>query len=380
MSKQLLTLTCLVATVALAGTILVGCGAGAGTTVQPTSAPSKAPDSTKPASAATAAPAAAAPKANVAYPKMEIKLAHAGVPGQPQTDGLERFCSLVKERSGGAITVQNFPGNQLGSDKDLMEQTKNGTIQIQLTAANLLADYPGWGPVGVFSMPYLLKGNTEQEIATNLTKVVNSPTFKELNDNASQQSGIRVMNMSWWFGERHLTTKSKSVAKPDDLKGMKIRTMDTPLGKAALVALGASTTPVDIGELYSALQMGVVDGQENPINNIYARKFYEVQKYLSLTGHMAVSHVIIVNNKFYQGLTPEVRDLLDKAMVDAGKYNDELTFKANSEGLNALKEKGMSIVTVNKAEFEEKTKDVWKSFEPSFGKGFYEKIKAAVNS
>jgi TRAP-type transport system periplasmic protein len=315
-----------------------------------------------------------------AYPKMDIKFAHAGVPGQPQTIGIEKFAELVKQRSGGAINVQVFPGNQLGSDRDLLEQIKNGTIQLNLSAANLLGNFPGWGPIGVLSMPYLIKGDTEEELLRNITNLVRGPIFTELNDRAGQQSGIRIMDMTWWFGERHLTTRSKQVAKPDDMKGLKIRTMDTPLGKAALAALGASTTPLDIGELYTALQMGVVEGQENPINNIFARKFFEVQKYLTLTGHMVVTHVIVVNDKFYRGLQAPVRELLDKAMADAGNYNNEITMKANTKGLQDLKDKGMVITKINKAEFAEKTKDAWKEFEPAFGKGFYEKVKAAAGN
>jgi tripartite ATP-independent transporter DctP family solute receptor len=315
-----------------------------------------------------------------AYPKMDIKFAHAGVPGQPQTMGIDRFAELVKKRSGGAINVQVFPGNQLGSDRDLLEQIKNGTIQLNLSNVVLLANFPGWGPIGVVCMPYIVKGNTEEELSRNMTRFVRGPVFKEINDQASQQSGIRIMDMSWWFGERHLTTKTKQVAKPEDLKGLKIRTMDSPLGKAALASLGASTTPLDIGELYTALQMGVVEGQENPVNNIFARKFFEVQKYLTLTGHMVANHIMVTNDKWYQGLQPDVRELLDKAMADAGEYNNDITMKANQKGIQDLKDKGMIVTTINRAEFAEKTKDTWREFESSFGKGVYEKVKAALGN
>jgi tripartite ATP-independent transporter DctP family solute receptor len=314
------------------------------------------------------------------YPKMDIKFAHAGVPGQPQTMGIDRFAELVKQRSGGAINVQVFPGNQLGSDRDLLEQIKNGTIQLNLSNVVLLATYPGWGSIGVVCMPYIVKGNSEEEISRNMTRFVRGPVFKELNDQATQRSGVRIMDMSWWFGERHLTTKTRQVAKPEDLKGLKIRTMDSPLGKAALASLGAATTPLDIGELYTALQMGVVEGQENPVNNIFARKFYEVQKYLTLTGHMVANHIMVTNEKWYRGLQPEVRELLDKAMADAGEYNNEITLKANQKGIQDLKDKGMVVSTINRAEFAEKTKDTWREFESLFGKGVYEKVKAALSN
>jgi tripartite ATP-independent transporter DctP family solute receptor len=310
---------------------------------------------------------------------MVIKLGHAGVPTQAFTFSFERFAELVKQRSGGAITVQVFPGNQLGTDRDTQEQVRNGTIQICNTSIVLLSDIPGWGPIGVLAMPYLVKGNSEEEVYRNLMKLTHDPIFKELNDKAGRESGIRVADFGWWFGERQLTTKSKPVIKPEDMKGLKLRTMDTPLVKAGLIALGASATPMDISEVYLALQMGIVDGQENPVGNIYARKFYEVQKYLSLTGHMADLTLPIINEKFYRGLQPEVRELFDKAFADAGAYNNEITLKANSKGIQDLKDKGMVVISVNRAEFAERTKDTWKQFEPKFGVGFYEKVKAIAD-
>ena len=320
-----------------------------------------------------------APAAAATYPKMLIKLAHSGVANQVHTLSFDRFAELVKQRSGGSIVVQVFPGNQLGTDRDAQEQVRNGTIQICNTNLVLLSDIPGWGPVGVLAMPYLVKGNSEEEVYRNFMKLTHDPLFTELNEKAGRESGIRVADFGWWFGERQLTTKTKPVTKPDDMKGLKLRTMDSPLVKAGLVALGASATPMDISEVYLALQMGIVDGQENPVSNIYVRKFYEVQKYLILTGHMADLTLPIINEKFYRGLQPDVRELLDKAFADAGTYNNELSLKANSKGIQDLKDKGMTVVSVNRAEFAERTKDAWKQFEPKFGAGFYEKAKAIAN-
>jgi len=312
------------------------------------------------------------------YPKMVIKLGHSGVPTQTFTASFERFAELVKQRSEGAITVQLFPGSQLGTDRDMMEQVRNGTIEICNSNTVLLADIPGWSPIGVLAMPYLVKGNSEEEVYSNFMRLTRNAVFKELNEKAGRESGIRVADFGWWMGERELTTKNKQVAKPDDMKGLKIRTMETPIVKATLAALGVSTTPMDISEVYLALQMGVVDGQENPVGNIFARKFFEVQKYLTLTGHMADLTLPLMSEKFYRGLQPEVRILLDKAFADAGAYNNEIQLKANTKGVQDLKDKGMVVTNVNRAEFAEKTKDVWKQFEGKFGQGFYEKVKAAA--
>jgi tripartite ATP-independent transporter DctP family solute receptor len=238
-----------------------------------------------------------------------------------------------------------------------------------------IAVYDGWGPAGVLAMPYIIKGDTEEEMARKLVKLTRSPLFvQEIGEKAAKTSNIRCVDMGWWFGERHLTTSKKQVAKPEDVKGLKIRTMDTPVAKSAMASLGAATVPMAVAELYTALQMGVVDGQENPFNIIYNRKFHEVQRYLALTGHMAMNLVIIIHETFYQKLPPELQQVIVKSAMDAGDYQSEVTLKANKKNLQDLKDKGMVVTEVNRAEFSRVTKDAWKEFEPLFGKGMYEKI------
>jgi len=316
----------------------------------------------------------ALPAAAGEFPKMDIKLGHSGVLEMSYHKGSLKFAELMKERTNGAIIVHVFPANQLGSEKDMVEQVKNGVIQIALTGPSMLAQFQGWGPIGVLGMPYVLKGNSEDELRPKLIKVARGPLMAELNERAARESGIRILDMGWWYGERHLTTKTKQVTKPDDVKGLKIRTMDSPMAKTALVALGAATMPMPVSELYTALQLGVVEGQENPLNTIYSQKFYEVQKYVALTGHMVMNLVLVTNEKFFQSLSPELRQLFIKTMQDAGDYESDIQLGMNKKNLQDLKDKGMIVTVVNKAEFAERTKDAWKEFEPVFGKGFYEKV------
>lgn len=126
--------------------------------------------------------------------------------------------------------------------------------------------------------------------------------------------------------------------------------------------------------------MGVVEGQENPINTIYASKYYEVQKYLSLTGHMTMTVLMVTNDKWFQGLPLALQDVLQKSMYDAGDYQSDIQLKMNKQNLQDLKDKGMVVAEVNKAEFADKTKDAWKEFQPIFGAGMYEKITAAAKN
>jgi len=381
--KRILAILSLVATMMVAAILMAACGGGGAAPASPTTAP-KAAEPTKAAAPAaaptTAAPAAAAttaPASTTQFPKMDIKLRHGGVPGMSYSLGCDKFSELMKERTNGAVNVQVFGNSQLGSEKDMLEQVKNGVIQMSLTTPVMLSNYEGWGPIAVTAMPYIFKGNTDEEQYPYLMKLVRGPIFQDLNEKAAKTSGIRALDLGWWYGTRNLTTKSKQVVHPDDVKGLKIRTMDAPVARAALDALGAATTPMAVAELYSALQMGVVDGQENPYNTIYASKYYEVQKYLSSTGHMTMTVLLVTNDKWFQGLPKELQTLIVKTMQDAGDYQSDLQLKANAQNLKDLQAKGMIFTEVNKAEFAEKTKDVYKQSGNLFSVDFYNQVKNA---
>ncbi len=167
------------------------------------------------------------------------------------------------------------------------------------------------------------------------------------------------------------------MVNPEDVRGLKIRTMNLPIARAAMATLGAATTPMAVSTLYTALQLGVVEGQENTLNTIYSHRFYEIQKCVALTGYMTMNLVLVINDKFYNSPPLELREIFGKSMRDAGDYESELQIGMNKKNLLDLKTKGMIVTVVNKAEFS-KTKDAWREFEPIFGKGFYEKVIEAA--
>ena len=272
-----------------------------------------------------------------------------------------------------------FPNSQLGTEKDILEQVKTGLVHFSFTSPLMMANFDGWGPIGVLSMPYVIRGNTDRELAAKMIKLNRGPLMREINEKAAPISNIYALDMGWWYGERHVTTKNKKVDHPDDLKGLKIRTMDTPLAKTAFNRFGAVPVPMSLAELYNAMQMGVVDGQENPLNTINVGKYYEVQKHLSLTGHMVMNLMMVCNYQWFQGLSPEVKDLFLKAAMDASDYSGNLYLDDAPRDLESLKQHGMIVTEVNRNEFMDKTKDAWKQFEPLFGKGLYERVQAAFN-
>ena len=313
------------------------------------------------------------------FPKMDIKLGHV-IPAETSVNkGALKFAELMKERTGGAVNVQVFPNGQLGSEKDIVEQVRNGLIHMATIGGTFLANIDGWGAMGVFAMPYILKAATEEEQWPVMNKLTRGPIMQDATAKAPAISGLRALDTNWFYGMRHLTTGKKQVTKADDLKGMKIRTPDAPLARLPMAALGAAVTPMSMQEVYSALQMGVVDGQENPINTIYTAKLYEVQKYITLTGHQTQNLCAIINEKFFQGLSPELRAIFEKSAVEAADFQSQLQIKVNKDNLEEMKSKGVVVNTVNRPEFAEKTKNAWKEFEPKLGKGLYEKILAAQN-
>ncbi|MCL4532119.1 MAG: TRAP transporter substrate-binding protein [Actinobacteria bacterium] len=376
MSKRFLSFIGLIAFVAVAATIVSACASSAAPA--PTAAP--APAAAAPAAAPTAAAAANSAAPATQFPKMTLKLGNAGVTDMSYNQGSLKFAELVKQRTGGAVDIQVFPNSQLGSEKDMIEQVKSGVINFSITSPTFLASFDGFGPLGVLGMPYIIPGNTDEDQYPVLIKLARGPLFKDVLDKAAAQSNLRVLDMGWWYGTRNLTNNKRPVVHPADMKGLKIRVMDTPLAKVAMAALGAQVTPMAVAELYTAMQTGAVDGQENPNNTIYTSKYYEVQKYLSTTGHMTMNILLDTNEKWFQSLSPDLQKVLVQAAYDAGDYQSQLQLKMNAQNLQDLKSKGMTVTEVNKAEFADATKDAWKQFESLFGQGFYEKVKAAAGN
>lgn len=382
MDRSLVRFLCVLALATSVLTLVSACGSTSPAT--PTAAPAvsqpAAPTAAPAAKAAEPTKSAAAPAAQSAsFPKMNLKLGHAQNPDTPWNRATQKFADLVKERTGGAVNIQIYPASQLGSEKDTDEQVKTGVIDMTVSSSGMVAAFDGWGPIGALAMPYILKGNSEDEEAQSLVKLARSPLIKDAAEKAAKASGMRSLDMAWWYGDRHTTTKSKQITKVDDIKGLKIRVVDSPMQRLAPAALGANVTPMAFSEVYSALQMGVVDGEENPLNTIYTSKFYEVQKYLALTGHMSQNELLLINEKLYQSMSPELQGIMEKAAMEAGDYMTQEQTKANNQNLQDLKDKGMIVTPINKVEFAEKTKDAWKDFESQIGKDFYEKVKAAAN-
>lgn len=225
---------------------------------------------------------------------------------QPVNDcGTKAVIKQVAERSGGSLTVENFPASQLGDEKELVESVFTGNLDMAIASSGLLASYHP--PLSVIDAAYLFKD------FDGVLEVINGKIGQELFGSFLEESGMRVLS-TWYNGTRHLTTKNTEVRSPEDLAGLNVRAPDAPIYIANVEALGASPTPLAFEEVYLALQQGAIDGQENPVSIILSNKFNEVQNYLMLTAHQVQTVNIIISDKIWQSLSGEQQKALQGSL------------------------------------------------------------------
>lgn len=341
--------------------VLAGCGGSAGKS-QPASG----------AGGATPQPAAPAP-APAPAKKIVFKIGHTANTDLSYHKGSVKIKELIEAKAGDKIEVQVFPAGQLGQEKDLVEGVKLGTVQMTVVGAAMMGNF--CPATGVYGLPYMIKGSNEAEQYANFTKVVRSEVNQKLVEDCATKTGLRIVDNSWWYGNRHVTTKKSPVNTPDDVKGLKIRTPDAPIHTVALKLFGASVVPMGFSEVYTAMQTGTLDGQENPINTIYTNKFYEVQGYVNLTGHMTQNQVIVMSDKYFKELPPDLQKVVTEAVIAAGEYQSKLQLDANAKDLENLKAAGMKVVTPNLEPFIKATEKAHEQFSKDISPDLVAQIK-----
>ncbi|SDF50103.1 tripartite ATP-independent transporter solute receptor, DctP family [Limimonas halophila] len=284
---------------------------------------------------ATAGLAALALAAGFAAPAKDAqaetwKFALEEVDGSVQDAFAEKFAELVKEKSGGDITVSIFPYGQLGTSGDLTELVQTNAVQITNASPGHLGSVVE--EMQVFSIPYLLSQNDE---ATK--KVLDSADviYDDLGDSL-RKKGLEILTM---YPEGEMVwTANKKITKPADFDGFKMRTMTSPLLTEAYKSFGATPTPMAYGEVYSALQLGTIDGQVNPIFAIQEMKFYEVQSHMIWAGQQEFTTSVVTGNDWYNGLSEEKRQILDESIEEATDYIFPKQREYNKERLEKIKE------------------------------------------
>ncbi|MBS3918196.1 MAG: DctP family TRAP transporter solute-binding subunit [Deltaproteobacteria bacterium] len=282
------------------------------------------------------------------------------------------FKAIVEAETSGGIEVKVFPAGQIGGERELVESTKLGTIQMSMVSGAIAGTYK---EAQVLDIPYLF---SSPAVAW---KVMDGWFGKEMAEDCLKKTGMRVLA----YGEtgfRNFTNSVRPIKSPADMKGLKIRVMETPVYVNMVKALGAAPTPIAWPETYTALQQKVVDGQENPVSVILSVKFFEVQKYLTLDGHSYGVDFILVNDKFFQGLPKETQHILKTAAITSGLIGRGIQQLNSAVGISQLKEKGMEVYSPTakeKAMFRDAAqKPVIEYIEKQIGRPWIDKLMKAV--
>ncbi|MBP1155775.1 MULTISPECIES: TRAP transporter substrate-binding protein [unclassified Paenibacillus] len=300
--------------------------------------------------------------------KIIIKLGHSSVETNFRHQAALKFKELVDQKSNGTMEVQVFPSEQLGSESAMLQSLVTNSIQATPVATGLFAKY--YSNIGVIELPYLFE-NFEQA-----WKVLDGPVGKELAEPLTGK-GIRIISY-WENGFRQITNNKRPIEKPEDLKGVKIRTPEIPISLSVLKAMGANSVGMAFGELFPALEQNVVDGQENPLTNINASKFYEVQKYLSMTGHQYSPVPFAVSETFWKSLSADQQKIISDSGKEAGQMMRELVKQDDVKLKAELQAKGMLINEPDKKPFQEAVAPVYKEYESTYGKELIEKVRNAA--
>ena len=239
-----------------------------------------------------------------------IRLAHVGFPGSIYDIAASEYVKRVNEALKGKVEMRHFHSSQLGTDEQMIKSIKVGAPEVFIPSTIMSTVDQKFG---VFEMPYIIVSRA------HMKKVTESAEVKRALFDTLPKQGIRVIAV-WENGFRHMTNNVRPIVKPEDLKGIKLRVPSGIWRVKMFKAYGANPSPMAYAEVYSALQSGVMDGQENPLAQIWSGKFHEVQKYISLTGHVYSPSYIVVSESFWQKLPPDQRQVIERLALEIGDF------------------------------------------------------------
>lgn len=303
--------------------------------------------------------------------KVIIKFSHNQQTITPPHKAAEMFKQMVEQRSKGHYEVQIYPAQQLGGLRDQVEGVSLGTIELtQQTPATVSLFVP---KVMILDFPFLW--TSEQA----MWKVLDGPLGQELLQSL-EAKGLKGVDF-WSSGYKNFTTGRKPIRTPDDFKGLKIRVIPSPLLSAQYEAWGASPTPVDFKELYTALQQGLVDGQENPAGTIVDVKLYEVQKYMTESRHGFLHYVMMFNKKWFDAQSKANQDILVQAVKEAGRWERKAMLDRDAEATRRIKEAGVEVATLTpqaREQFRQLSLKVHEKFADRVDKEYLKRVYAEI--
>ncbi|MDR1510822.1 MAG: DctP family TRAP transporter solute-binding subunit [Synergistaceae bacterium] len=292
--------------------------------------------------------------------KKVIKIGSIYSESHPASIAIAAMNEELKERSGGTLEIEYYGNSVLGDDVALVQQTSSGTLDVHLMLG--FSAYNTWLPeLGIEDLPFVFP---DLETAR---KVYASGFGERVAKLVGDTLGVRILAVNWEGGQRHFTNNVRPIVVPADLKGLKMRVVQNEMRLKALEVLGANPIPMSFSELYTALQQGTVDAEENPLTVIDSSKFYEVQKYLSLCGYIYNSGFFEASKALMDRLTPEEGTLVTELAVKYGDYQRKLNDEQSAVLVDRMKEIGMEVNEVDIPAFMEAVKPAYDYYRENYG-------------
>jgi TRAP-type transport system periplasmic protein len=282
---------------------------------------------------------------------IELKLGHVGEPGSLFQASADEYAKRVNAKLAGKVKILTYGSSQLGGDKEMVQKLKLGTLDMALPSTVMSSEVDLFG---LFELPYIVKDRAHM---ARIEKEVFWPSLAP----EAEKKGLKILAV-WENGYRHLTNNKHPIKVPADLKGIKLRVPEGKWRVKMFQEYGANPSPMKFSELFTALQTGVMDGQENPLTQIYSAKLQEVQKYLSLSGHVYTPAYLVVGAKRYVNLPADVRKVLEDTAKETQAFVYATAAKEDTELLNKLKQAGMQVNEVDKNAFIAASKSIYDDF------------------
>ncbi|NIC06116.1 C4-dicarboxylate TRAP transporter substrate-binding protein [Billgrantia bachuensis] len=299
---------------------------------------------------ALAAAIALAATANLAHAAYQLNLSSALSAQDPIVQAMEEASETIAERSDGELTVRVFPNSQLGSDEDVVEQIRSGANVAVLIDAGRLSEYQP--ELGILSAPYLVEDHTDYD------RITSSELYQGWVDSLAESSGLRLLNYNWFQGSRHMLTQ-ELVETPEDLNGIRVRTINSPVWLRTIESMGATPTPLPWSEVYSALQLGAIDGAEAQLTAAEGQNLHEVITHIALTGHIHLMTGLATSEQWYQSLPEELRTILDEELRKAGEAASQATVDAQDAVRERMEAEGVTFTEVDVDLFRERVSGVY---------------------
>ena len=295
-----------------------------------------------------------------------IRMAYVSGPTVLLHEAAERFAARVAERSGGQLRVKLYPGGQLGDDRETVEGLKLRSIDMTVMGCALIGWYaPEYGLV---EAPFVWRDYE------HIDRVWRGEIGEDLRDTMRDRAGVEMLHL-WYRGPRYLTTTSRKIRTPEDLRGLKLRVPELEVYLKSWQTFGANTTPLPFTDMFMALKLGVVEGQENPLATIYGNNLHEVQKYIMETQHLIGFYVFCVGPYFDERFSPDERQIILEAARDATDWHNREVERAEAEYREKLTEAGVEFVPVDREAFLELAKEkIPAQFEGRWKPGLYRRI------